>query len=79
MGFTQKQAVAVLYIISAILGLSAVVLTTIGVVRAMLFLLALCAAGGVAGKLYLDHNAGSPSSSGQRQDSEARKKEHPYE
>ena len=40
MGFSQKQAVAVLYIISAILGLSAVVLTTIGVVRAMLFLLA---------------------------------------
>ena len=79
MGFTQKQAVAVLYIISAILGLSAVVLTTIGVVRAMLFLLALCAAGGVAGKLYLDHNAGSTSSSGQRQDGEARKKEHPYE
>ena len=40
---------------------------------------ALCAAGGVAGKLYLDHNAGSTSSSGQRQDGEARKKEHPYE
>lgn len=61
MGFTQKQAVAVLYIISAILGLSAVVLTTIGVVRAMLFLLALCAAGAVAGKLFLDHaNAGEP-------------------
>ena len=29
-------------------------LTTIGVVRAMLFLLALCAAGAVAGKLFLD-------------------------
>lgn len=54
MGFSQKQAVAVLYIISAILGLSAVVLTTIGVVRAMLFLLALCAAGTVSGKLFLD-------------------------
>ena len=61
MGFSQKQAVAVLYIISAILGLSAVVLTTIGVVRAMLFLLALCAAGAVAGKLYLDRvNQGEP-------------------
>ncbi|RKI70605.1 undecaprenyl/decaprenyl-phosphate alpha-N-acetylglucosaminyl 1-phosphate transferase [bacterium 1xD42-67] len=59
MGFSQKQAVAVLYIISAILGLSAVVLTTIGVVRAMLFLLALCAAGAVASKLYLDHNGDS--------------------
>lgn len=38
MGFSQKQAVAVLYIISAILGLSAVVLTTSGVFKAMLFL-----------------------------------------
>ncbi len=69
MGFTQKQAVAVLYIISAILGLSAVVLTTIGVVRAMLFLLALCAAGAVAGKLYLDRTSGgepSPSSGSSR-------------
>ena len=69
MGFTQKQAVAVLYIISAILGLSAVVLTTIGVVRAMLFLLALCAAGAVASKLFLDRAGSgvpSPSSGGSR-------------
>lgn len=54
MGFSQKQAVAVLYIISAILGLSAVVLTTSGEVRAMMFLLALCAAGAVAGRVYLN-------------------------
>ena len=40
MGFTQKQAVAVLYLISAILGLSAVVLTTNNAMKAMLFLLA---------------------------------------
>lgn len=68
MGFTQKQAVAVLYVISAILGLSAVVLTTIGVVRAMLFLLALCAAGAVAGKLFLDHanTSGSQPEAGDR-------------
>ena len=45
MGFNQKQAVAVLYVISAILGLSAVVLTTSGPVKAMLLLLALCFAG----------------------------------
>ncbi len=56
MGFSQKQAVAMLYVISAILGLSAVVLTTIGVVKAMLFLLALFAAGGMAAKLYLNHD-----------------------
>ena len=53
MGFSQKQAVAVLYIISAVLGLSAVVLTTSGEVRAMMFLMALCAAGAVAWNLYL--------------------------
>ena len=54
MGLNQKQAVAVLYMISAILGLSAVVLTTTNVVRAMVVLLALCVAGGMAAKLYLD-------------------------
>ena len=56
MGFTQKQAVAVLYVISAILGLSAVVLTTNGIVKAMLFLMALCVAGGIAGRIYLSHH-----------------------
>ena len=54
MGLTQKQAVAVLYVISAILGLSAVVLTTNGVEKAMIVLLALCVAGGFSAKLYLD-------------------------
>ena len=53
MGFSQKQAVATLYIISAILGLSAVVLTTSGTEKAILFLLALCLAGGVAGMVFL--------------------------
>ena len=60
MGFTQKQAVATLYVISAILGLSAVVLTTIGVIRAMVFLLALCLAGAVAGKIFLGHGDAAP-------------------
>lgn len=48
MGFSQKQAVAVLYVITAILGLSAVVLTTSGAVKAMLLLFAFCMAGAVA-------------------------------
>ena len=56
MGFSQKQAVAVLYIISAILGLSAVVLTTAGAVKAMLLLLALCAAGAVFARIFLSNN-----------------------
>ncbi len=56
MGFNQKQAVAVLYIISAILGLSAVVLTTSGALKAMILLIALCAAGVVAATIFLHNN-----------------------
>ena len=41
MGLNQKQAVAALYVVSSILGLSAVVLTASGAMRAMIFLLAL--------------------------------------
>ena len=63
MGFSQKQAVAVLYVISAILGLSAVVLTTNGTVRAMLFLVALFVAGGMAGMIFLGHNGNHNSGS----------------
>ena len=40
MGLNQKQAVAALYVVSSILGLSAVVLTASGAMRAMLFLFA---------------------------------------
>ena len=56
MGFNQKQAVAVLYIISAILGLCAVVLTTSGELKAMLLMLALCAAGAVSARIFLSNN-----------------------
>jgi len=38
MGFSQKQAVLILYIISAILGLSAIVLTGFGAIRAIVLL-----------------------------------------
>ncbi len=57
MGFSQKQAVAILYIISAVLGLSAVVLTSSGEIKAMLFLLTLCVAGGIAIRVYLNGNS----------------------
>ena len=56
MGFSQKQAVAVLYVITAILGLSAVVLTTSGPVKAMLLLFAFCAAGAVALSIFNVNN-----------------------
>ncbi|MCF0123510.1 MAG: undecaprenyl/decaprenyl-phosphate alpha-N-acetylglucosaminyl 1-phosphate transferase [Ruminiclostridium sp.] len=55
MGFNQKQAVAILYVISAILGLSAVVLTTSGALKAMLLLCALCFAGLIAARISMSH------------------------
>ena len=51
MGLNQKQAVATLYVISAILGLSAVVLTTSGEQKAILLFLTLCIVGVVAAKV----------------------------
>ena len=51
MGLNQKQAVATLYVISTILGLSAVVLTTSGEIKAMLLMMALCAVGLVASRV----------------------------
>jgi len=56
MGLSQKQAVAILYVISAILGLSAVVLTTSTPIKAILLLFALCAAGSVAMRIFLSNN-----------------------
>lgn len=53
MGFSQKQAVGVLYVISAILGLSAVVLTAGGAEKAMIFLLAMAAAALIAWRVFL--------------------------
>ena len=53
MGFSQKQAVGVLYVISAILGLSAVVLAASGAVKAMVFLLAMAAAVAIAWRVLL--------------------------
>ena len=55
MGFNQKQAVGILYVISAILGLSAVVLTTSGALKAILLLCALCLAGLIAAKVSISH------------------------
>ncbi len=68
MGFSQKQAVAVLYIVSAILGLSAVVLTTSGPIKAMLLLLALCVAGGVAARVFVSGNEKVPEQPEQEDD-----------
>ena len=61
MGLNQKQAVATLYVISTILGLSAVVLTTSGEIKAMLLMVALCTVGLVASRVVFPkrvHHAG---------------------
>ena len=47
----QKQAVAALYVISSILGLSAVMLTSSGAIKAMLFLMALAVAAFLASRV----------------------------
>ena len=49
MGLNQKQAVAILYCISAVFGLSAVVLATSGGMKALLLILAFLATGLLAG------------------------------
>ncbi len=64
MGLNQKQAVSVLYVVSSILGLSAVILTTSGSVKAMLLLLALVLVAFVAARILFP-----------REISEAKKKE----
>ena len=47
MGLTQKQAVAILYCVSIVLGLAAVLLTTSGAVKAVIFVLAFVVAAAV--------------------------------
>lgn len=75
MGLSQKQTVGVLYVISGILGLSAVVLTTSGAVKAMLLLLALGAAGLVAAKIFLANNNGGDSRTGPEDEPSAEPRE----
>ena len=52
MGFNQKQSVAILYMMSGLLGLSAVVLTSSGEIRAIMLLLAVMLAFAIGHKLF---------------------------
>ncbi|MDR3277725.1 MAG: undecaprenyl/decaprenyl-phosphate alpha-N-acetylglucosaminyl 1-phosphate transferase, partial [Oscillospiraceae bacterium] len=62
MGLSQKQAVAVLYAISGILGLAAVVITTSGEVRALILVIAIIIAAVIAAFLVRTLRAsGAPS------------------
>lgn len=61
MGLSQKQTVGVLYVISAILGLSAVVLTASGALKAMVFLVAMVLAALIAWRIFLGGHGGKTS------------------
>ncbi len=52
MGFSQKQTVAILYIITSILALSAVVVLEVGAYTAAVFVITILAFGGFAYKVY---------------------------
>jgi len=51
-GFNQKQTVLILYIISGILGISAVLLTTSGAIRALLFVVTVLIAAVIGVRIY---------------------------
>ena len=55
MGFSQKQAVAITYVISGLLGLSAVVLASSGEVRALILIGAIIVVGAVGLKVVFNN------------------------
>lgn len=57
MGFSQKQSVAITYLLTAILGLAAVVLTSSGEVRAMILIAAVFVVGGIGLRMISSHTA----------------------
>ena len=75
MGLNQKQAVATLYVISAILGLSAVVLTTSGEQKAILLFLTLCIVGVVAARVVFPHHKDHASEASVPESDETEKEE----
>ena len=56
MGFSQKQAVAIAYLLSALLGLAAVVLTDSGEVQALIFIGAIAVVGTIGVRLIFGHH-----------------------
>ena len=70
MGLNQKQAVAALYVVSSILGLSAVVLTTSGAGRAMLFLLTVAIVAFLASRVIFPREIAETKAANERSKSE---------
>lgn len=59
MGFNQKQSVTILYLMSGLLGLSAVVLTSSGEIKALFLVLAVILAIVIGAKVFMDLSASS--------------------
>lgn len=82
MGFNQKQSVAILYVITAILGLSAVVLTSSGAIKAMIFIAALCLAAAIGARVLFSSmgtaglNGDNPPKAGKNDDTPTETEEH---
>lgn len=76
MGMSQKQAVGTLYVISAILGLSAVVLTASGALKAMVVLIALALAAVIAWRIFLGKPGGHTDNEERKQDWTEEDEEH---
>ena len=77
MGLSQKQAVGMLYVISAILGLTAVMLTTSGALKAMIFLVAMALTALIAWRvLIVGHTGGSQGQDRPRSAEQEEEEEH---
>ncbi len=63
MGFNQKQSVAIIYVLTGLLGLSAVVLTTSGEMRAVMLLGAILLVSVAAFQLVVPHHPSHPTES----------------
>ena len=66
MGMNQKQAVAFLYLVSAILGIVAVVITTAGEIKAILMICAICIIAAIA--YFFVHSRGNAKDENQNGD-----------
>jgi len=71
MGLSQKQAVTILYCVSAVLGSVAVVITTSGELKALFIIIAAVFAGFVSFYVYLRKRAAAEKRSEEQQPAEA--------
>ena len=70
MGFSQKQAVAISYMLAAILGLAAVLLTTSGELKALILIGAIFVVGAIGMRVIFNGQDGGKKDASQTQDAE---------